>query len=70
MVRRQPQILCRHVRQGEYRGGSPAYGRENTAHAHYARPDSQGGAQAQETGGTGEETLPQETCRQREAVRR
>ena len=31
-------------------------------------PIRQGGAQAQETGGAGEETLPQETCRQREAV--
>lgn len=56
------------VRKREHRGGSPAHGRENATHARHARPDSQGGAQAQETGGAGEETLPQETCRQREAV--
>ncbi len=70
VVRRQPQIFCRHVREGEHRGGSPALGRENTAHARHTCADSQGGTQAEEKGGAGEETLPQEADRHREAVRR
>ena len=70
MVRRQPQIFCRHVREGEHRGGSPALGRENTAHARHTCADNQGGTQAEEKGGAGEETLPQEADRHREAVRR
>ncbi len=48
VVRRQPQIFRRHVREGEHRGGSPALGRENAAHARHACADSQGGTQAEE----------------------
>ena len=70
VVRRQPEILRRHVRKGEHRGGSPAQGRGNTAYTRYARSHRQGRAQAQETGGTDEEAIPQETDRHREAVRR
>ena len=64
------KYFCRHVREGEHRGGSPALGRENTAHARHTCADSQGGTQAEEKGGAGEETLPQEADRHREAVRR
>ena len=70
VVRRQSEILRRHVRKGEHRGGSPALGRENTAHARHTCADNQGGTQAEEKGGAGEETLPQEADRHREAVRR
>ena len=70
VVRRQSEILRRHVRKGEHRGGSPAQGRGNAAHTRYARPHRQGRAKAQEKGGTDEEAIPQETDRHREAVRR
>ena len=70
MVRRQSEILRRHVRKGEHRGGSPAQGRGNAAHTRYTRPHRQGRAQAQEKGGTDEEAIPQEADRHREAVRR
>ena len=68
MVCRQHKILCRPVRQGEHSGSASAQGRGNAAHTRHARSDSQGRAQAQETGGTGEETLPQETCRHRKTL--
>ena len=70
MVRRQSEILRRHVRKGEHRGGSPAQGRGNAAHTRYARPHRQGRAKAQEKGGADEEAIPQEADRHREAVRR
>ena len=63
-------IFCFITMIGEHRGGSPALGRENTAHARHTCADSQGGTQAEEKGGAGEETLPQEADRHREAVRR
>ena len=34
VVRRQSEILRRHVRKGEHRGGSPAQGRGNAPHIH------------------------------------
>ena len=43
---------------------------KNAAHARHTCADSQGGTQAEEKGGAGEETLPQEADRHREAVRR
>ena len=49
---------------------APAQGRGNAAHTRYARPHRQGRAKAQEKGGTGEEAIPQEADRHREAVRR
>ncbi len=70
VVRRQSEILRRHIRKGEHRGGSPAQGRGNAAHTRYARPHRQGRAKAQETGGADEEAIPQEADRHREAVRR
>ena len=70
VVRRQSEILRRHVRKGEHRGGSPAQGRGNAAHTRYARPHRQGRAKAQEKGGADEEAIPQEADRHREAVRR
>ena len=70
VVRRQSEILRRHVRKGEHRGGSPAQGRGNAAHTRYTRPHRQGRAQAQEKGGTDKEAIPQEADRHREAVRR
>ena len=42
VVRRQSEILRRHVRKGEHRGGSPAQGRGNTAYTRYARSHRQG----------------------------
>ena len=68
MVRRQYEILRRHVRKGEHRGGAPASGRGNAPHTRHARPHRQGRAQAQEKGGAGEEAIPQEADRHREAV--
>ena len=53
MVQRQPEIPCRHIRQGEYRVGSPAHGRADTAHTRHPCTDRQGRAQAQEERGTG-----------------
>ena len=38
MVCRQYEILCRPVRQGEYRGCTPAQGRGNATHTYYPRP--------------------------------
>lgn len=70
VVRRQSEILRRHVRKGEHRGGSPAQGRGNTAYTRYARSLRQGRAKAQEKGGTDEKAIPQEADRYREAVRR
>ncbi len=54
VVRRQSEILRRHVRKGEHRGGSPAQGRGNSAHTRYTRPHRQGRAKAHEKGGTDE----------------
>lgn len=65
---RQHKILFRSVRQGEHRSSASAQGRRNSAHTRHARSDSQGRAQAQKTGGTGKETLPQETSRHRKAL--
>ena len=70
VVRRQSEILRRHVRQREHRGGSPAQGRGNAAHTCYTRPHRQRRAKAHEKGGTDEEAIPQEADRHREAVRR
>ena len=70
VVRRQSEILRRHVRKGEHRGGSPAQGRGNTAYTRYARSHRQGRAKAQEKGGTDEKAIPQEADRYRKAVRR
>lgn len=69
-MRRQSEILRRHVRKGEHRGGSSAQGRGNAAHTRYTRPHRQGRVKAQEKGGTDEEAIPQEADRHREAVRR
>ena len=69
-VQFKSEILRRHIRKGEHRGGSPAQGRGNAAHTRYACPHRQGRAQAQETGGTDEEAIPQEADRHRKAVRR
>ena len=68
VVRRQYEILRRYVRKGEHRGGAPASGRGNAAHTRYARPHHQGRAQAPQKGGAGEEAIPQEADRHREAV--
>ena len=70
VVRRQSEILRRHVRKGEHRGGSLAQGRGNAAHTRHTRPHRQGRAKAQETGGADEEAIPQEADRHRETVRR
>ena len=70
VVRRQSEILRRHVRKGEHRGGAPASGRGNAPHTRHARPHRQGRAQAPQTGGTDEEAIPQEADRHRKAVRR
>ena len=70
MVRRQYEILGRHVRKGEHRGGAPASGRGNAAHTRHARSHRQRRAQAQEKGGTDEEAILQEADRYRKAVRR
>ena len=60
MVRRQSEILRRHIRKGEHRGGSPAQGRGNAAHTRYARSHRQGRAKAQKKGGTDERSRTQE----------
>ena len=70
VVRRQYEILRRHVRKGEHRGGAPASGRGNAPHTRYARSHRQGRAQTPQTGGTDEEAIPQEADRHRKAVRR
>ena len=54
VVRRQYEILRRHVRKGEHRGGAPASGRGNAPHTRHARPHRQGRAQAPQTGGAGQ----------------
>ena len=60
VVRRQSEILRRHIRKGEHRGGSPAQGRGNAAHTRYARSHRQGRAKAQKKGGTDERSRTQE----------
>lgn len=47
------KYLSGYIRQGEYRVGSPAHGRADTAHTRHSCSDSQGRTQAQEEGGTG-----------------
>ena len=59
-MRRQSEILRRHIRKGEHRGGSPAQGRGNAAHTRYARSHRQGRAKAQKKGGTDERSRTQE----------
>ena len=70
VVRRQPQIFCRHVREGEHRGGSPALGRENTAHARHTCADSQGERKRKKREEQAKKRYRKEADRHREAVRR
>ena len=69
VVRRQSEILCRHVRKGEHRGGAPAQGRGNAAHTLHSSPSSRESESAGK-GGTDKEAIPQKADRHHEAVRR
>ena len=62
VVRRQSEILRRHVRKGEHRGGSPAQGRGNTAYTRYARPPS---SRESESAGKGRNRRKSDTARNR-----
>ena len=70
MVQRQPEMAPGNIRGAEPRVGSPAHGREDTAHTRHYRTDSDRGAQESQTRRTErEEEVQKEEYAGCEAVR-